>query len=100
MAGHFWQETKGRTVSKYSTGSWRRTAGQDSWKGQPRQDIRSRTIMTGHKERTVGKGQSGQVDLADKPGQAILNRTEREGWLEHDRKDRTTETGSHKRTDS
>ncbi len=41
----------------------------------------------------------------NKPGQAGLNRTERTGWLEHDRKHRTAGKGqtrqdSHKRTDS
>ncbi len=39
------------------------------------------------------------------PGQASPNRTERTGWPEHDRKDRTAGTGhprqnSHKRTDT
>jgi hypothetical protein len=59
--------------------------------GQPRQDIR--TDMTGHQKRTAGKDQSGQGDLADKPGQASLNRIERTGWPQHDRKDKTAGPG-------
>jgi hypothetical protein len=61
--------------------------------GQQGQDILDRTAMT---------GQPGEDSLTDKPGQVNLDRNERTGWPEHDRKNRSAWTGhlgqdSHKR---
>ncbi len=61
------------------------------------QDSHDRTARTGHLRK------SGEVDLTEKPEQVDLDRTERTGWSEYDRKNRTARTGqlgqdSHKRT--
>jgi hypothetical protein len=60
--------------------------------------------MTSRREQQ-GKVSLEQVDLMNKPGSASLHRTERIAWPEHDRKDRTAQTGqprldSLKRTDN